>query len=98
MVHDLTRVISDCGGSISESRMASLGNEFAMLEMRLVVAMIAREFELTLAPGQDIQPKASLVLRTKGPVNVFLKPVSTAAFAGPADPVRKTLDTQPSLD
>ncbi|HET9864607.1 MAG TPA: ACT domain-containing protein [Steroidobacteraceae bacterium] len=31
MVHDLTRVISDCGGSISESRMASLGNEFAML-------------------------------------------------------------------
>ena len=31
MVHDLTRVISDCGGSISESRMAGLGNEFAML-------------------------------------------------------------------
>ena len=31
MVHDLTRVISDCGGSISESRMATLGNEFAIL-------------------------------------------------------------------
>jgi predicted amino acid-binding ACT domain protein len=31
MVHDLSRVISDCGGSISESRMASLGNEFAIL-------------------------------------------------------------------
>lgn len=31
MVHDLTRVISDCGGSISESRMAALGSEFAML-------------------------------------------------------------------
>src|ERR1041384_1943429 len=31
MVHDLARVISECGGSISESRMASLGNEFAML-------------------------------------------------------------------
>ena len=31
MVHELTRVISDCGGSISESRMAALGNEFAMM-------------------------------------------------------------------
>jgi predicted amino acid-binding ACT domain protein len=30
-VHDLTRVISECGGNISESRMASLGSEFAMV-------------------------------------------------------------------
>ncbi|MGH8226623.1 MAG: glycine cleavage system protein R [Steroidobacteraceae bacterium] len=31
MVHDLTRVVTECGGNISESRMASLGGEFAML-------------------------------------------------------------------
>jgi glycine cleavage system transcriptional repressor len=31
MVHELTRVITDCGGSIAESRMAALGSEFAML-------------------------------------------------------------------
>ena len=31
MVHELTRVISECGGNITESRMASLGTEFAML-------------------------------------------------------------------
>lgn len=31
MVHELTRVISDCGGNIAESRMAALGAEFAML-------------------------------------------------------------------
>jgi glycine cleavage system transcriptional repressor len=31
IVHDLTRVISDCGGNISESRMANLGSEFAMV-------------------------------------------------------------------
>ncbi|HVO00446.1 MAG TPA: ACT domain-containing protein [Steroidobacteraceae bacterium] len=30
MVHELTRIISDCGGNIAESRMAALGNEFAM--------------------------------------------------------------------
>jgi glycine cleavage system transcriptional repressor len=31
MVHELTRVITECGGSIAESRMAALGAEFAML-------------------------------------------------------------------
>lgn len=31
LVHDLTKAIADCGGSISESRMTSLGSEFAML-------------------------------------------------------------------
>jgi len=31
MVHDLTRIVADCGCSISESRMTALGAEFAML-------------------------------------------------------------------
>jgi glycine cleavage system transcriptional repressor len=30
-VHELTRVILDCGGSVKESRMTALGAEFAML-------------------------------------------------------------------
>ena len=31
VVHDLTRVILECGGSLKESRMTALGAEFAML-------------------------------------------------------------------
>ncbi len=31
LVHDLSKVVADCGGSISESRMTALGNEFALL-------------------------------------------------------------------
>jgi len=31
LVHDLSKVVADCGGSISESRMTALGSEFAML-------------------------------------------------------------------
>ena len=31
LVNELTQVISDCGGNISESRMTSLGSEFAMV-------------------------------------------------------------------
>ena len=30
MVHELTRIISECGGNIAESRMAALGSEFGM--------------------------------------------------------------------
>jgi len=30
MVHDLTRVITDCGGHIAECRMSALGSEFSM--------------------------------------------------------------------
>lgn len=31
LVHDLSKVIADCGGNISESRMTALGSEFAVL-------------------------------------------------------------------
>ena len=31
LVHDLSRIVADCGGSISESRMTALGSDFAML-------------------------------------------------------------------
>jgi glycine cleavage system transcriptional repressor len=31
LVHDLSKVIADCGGSISESRMTTLGTDFAVL-------------------------------------------------------------------
>lgn len=31
LVHDLSKIVADCGGSISESRMTALGSDFAML-------------------------------------------------------------------
>ena len=58
MVHELTRVISECGGNISESRMASLGTEFAML--LLVSGQLARAREArdrAQAPRRDQQPQ-----------------------------------------
>ncbi len=50
-----------------------IGNEFAMLEMRIIIAMMLREFELELQPGQTIQPVAALVLRPNGPVRIVLR-------------------------
>ena len=50
-----------------------IGNEFAMLEMRLIVAMVLREFDVALLPGQSIQPRGSLTLRPGGPVQTALQ-------------------------
>jgi cytochrome P450 len=52
-----------------------IGNEFAMLEMRLLVAMVLREFDLELLPGQVIRPVGSLSLRPSGPVRMILRRV-----------------------
>ncbi len=53
-----------------------IGNEFAILEMCLVVAMILQRFDVELLPGQTILPKAALTLRPSAPVLVALKRVS----------------------
>lgn len=50
-----------------------IGNEFAMLEMHLIVAMVLREFDLELLPGQAIQPRGSLVLRPSAPVRAAVR-------------------------
>src|SRR5882724_12352732 len=31
LVHELSKAVADCGGSISDSRMTALGSDFAML-------------------------------------------------------------------
>src|SRR5713226_1876253 len=60
MVHELSKVVADCGGSISESRMTSLGNEFAMLLLVNgnwhTLAKLEGEFKkLADATGMNIQ-------------------------------------------
>ncbi len=50
-----------------------IGNEFAMLEMQLIVAMVLLQFDLELVPGQAIVPRASITLRPSGPLRMILK-------------------------
>lgn len=45
-----------------------IGNEFAMLEMQLVVARVLQAFDLTITPGQDVKPIAKLGLWPNRPV------------------------------
>jgi len=60
MVHDLSKAIADCGGTISESRMTALGNEFAMVLLVTgnwhTLAKLEGEFKkLGDATGMNIQ-------------------------------------------
>jgi cytochrome P450 len=50
-----------------------IGSEFAMLEMRLVVAMVLERFEIELLPNQQIEPKASIAIQPSAPVRLALK-------------------------
>jgi cytochrome P450 len=50
-----------------------IGNEFALLEMRLIVAMMLQAFELELLPGQVIRPKATLTIRPHTPILMGLR-------------------------
>ena len=49
-----------------------IGNEFAMLEMRLIVAMVAQQFDFELLPEPEVRPVAALTLNPSGPVRIKL--------------------------
>ncbi|XP_071080531.1 cytochrome P450 4A4-like [Haliotis cracherodii] len=42
-----------------------VGKSFAMLQVKLVIAMILRHFRLSITPGRPAQPESSLILRSK---------------------------------
>jgi cytochrome P450 len=52
-----------------------IGNEFAMLEMQMIVAMVLSRFDLDLVPGETVRAKASIVLRPEGPLRMVVKRV-----------------------
>lgn len=60
-----------------------IGNEFAMLEMCLIVAMVLQRFDVELLPNQAILPKAALTLRPSAPVRVALKRGSPSRASPP---------------
>lgn len=51
-----------------------IGQEFAMIEMTLIVAMLARSFRLCLAPGARVEPRAMLTLRPRSGLPMIIHP------------------------
>jgi cytochrome P450 len=49
-----------------------IGNAFAMMEARLILATIAQKYKLELVPGQDIVPEPEITLRSRNGLQVIL--------------------------
>lgn len=50
-----------------------IGNSFAMLEARLLLATIAQRFTLSLASGQKVEPQARVTLTPKGGLPMMVR-------------------------
>ncbi len=50
-----------------------IGNEFALLEMRLIVALVLLEFDLTPLPDQVVVPVGSIGLRPRDPLRMAVQ-------------------------
>ncbi len=62
-----------------------IGNNFAMMEMQLVLAQLLRRFDLTLVPGQEITPLPLITMRPNEAVRMRLSDsrLREATAAGP---------------
>ena len=50
-----------------------IGQAFAMMEAKLILASIVQCFEISLAQGQELNPQAQITLSNKDGMNVFIK-------------------------
>jgi cytochrome P450 len=55
-----------------------IGEGFAWMEMALVLAILVRDWDFELTPGQQIRPKPAMTLRSDCPIRMKLVKVSEA--------------------
>ena len=51
-----------------------IGQEFAMMEMTLVISMLVQSFRFRLAPGARVEPRPMLSLRPRDGLSMILEP------------------------
>lgn len=51
-----------------------IGNNFALMEATLIIAMVAQRYELNLVSGQRLEPETAITLRPRYGVQVTLRP------------------------
>jgi cytochrome P450 len=58
-----------------------IGNSFAMMEARLLLATIAQRYRLSLQPGYKVEPEPMITMRVKGglPMALHARSASDAA-------------------
>lgn len=49
-----------------------IGNQFALMEMQILLAMLVRDFDIQCIPNQRVVPRPLITLRPNRPINVIL--------------------------
>jgi cytochrome P450 len=70
-----------------------IGNNFAVVEMQLVVATVAQLYDLVLVPGHQIVMQPGLSLRQRDGVLVNVRPAGSGSHARPAPEVETPVTT-----
>jgi len=70
-----------------------IGNSFAMMEARLLLATLAQRYQLRLTPGQVVKPEPLITLRPRGGLHMRVEVRQPAARGEHAD--RETLEISP---
>ncbi len=70
-----------------------IGNSFAMMEARLLLATLAQRYQLRLAPGQVVRPDPLITLRPGGGLHMRIEPRQPAALVTPHE--HPTLEISP---
>ncbi len=63
-----------------------IGNNFALIEARLVLATVAQRYRVELVPGHPVEPESMITLRPRYGVQVTLRPYQPAQQPQPAAP------------
>jgi cytochrome P450 len=62
-----------------------IGEGFAWMEMALVLAILVRDWDFELSPGQQIRPKPAMTLRSDSPIHMNLLKVPEPASSPSLD-------------
>jgi cytochrome P450 len=62
-----------------------IGNSFAMMEARLLLATIAQHFRLSLEAGYKVEPEPMVTLRVRGGLPMQFSPRPESALMSPDD-------------
>ncbi|HEX4284565.1 MAG TPA: cytochrome P450 [Terracidiphilus sp.] len=54
-----------------------IGNQYAMLQMLMILSTLLRRYDFELSPGQDIEERAMVILRPKNGIRMRFVPAST---------------------
>jgi cytochrome P450 len=63
-----------------------IGEGFAWMEMALVLAVLVRDWDFDLVPGQHIRPNAAMTLRSNRPIEMYVRDATGAIGLPSPDP------------